>query len=143
MIDENGGPPGWEKFHPFDDDKDVSCEIKQLSVAEGLSLSGLFLDGKIQGDIYGETMQGYFTEYVRNIEGIKIDGVLVKRPSDILDPAVKRSKALQDFYTTVMYEFFNMSSFTVDEVKNSDSSPDENMAEVSGEESQTENRSER
>ena len=151
MIEENGEQPGYQRFHPFSEDEyrdlldekgkvtgrelvrkadmDVSCEIKELSVSEGLTLSGLFIDGKIQGDIYGETMQGHFTKFVRNIEGIKIGGVLIKKPSDLLDPSVKRSKDLHDFYTTVMHQFFEMSSLKADEVKNSNSSPAESTEE--------------
>jgi hypothetical protein len=123
MIEVNSGPPEWEVFHPFEDDPDVSCEIKQLSVDEGLKLTGQFIDGKIEGDIYGDLMKGYFVQYVRNIEGIKINGVMAKRPEDILDPGVKRSAPLHDFYTTVMYRLIKINSITDTETKNSDSSP--------------------
>ena len=130
MIEVNSGPPGWVKFQPFDDDEDIRCEIKELTVEEGLQFTGMFIDGEIKGDIYGDVMREYFKSYVRNIEGIKLNGVQAKKPEDLLKPSVKRSKPIHDFYTTVMYEFIRMSSFTKDEAKNSESLPGEDTEAV-------------
>ena len=128
MIDVNGGAPQWEKFYPFDEDQDVSCEIKQLCNKEGLKLQGLLRDlqdddGNISGDIYNDDVMGLFETYVKNIEGIKIGGISIATPTEMFDPSVKRSKPLHDFYTGVMYKFFQMTSMVGDESKNSEGSP--------------------
>ena len=140
MIEVNSGPPGWVKFQPFDDDEDVKCEIKELTVEEGLQFTGMFIDGEIKGDIYGEAMREYFKSYVRNIEGIKLNGTVAKKPEDLLNPSVRRSGPIHDFYTTVMYEFIKINSIVKDEVKNSESLPGEDT-EMDGVVSETESRS--
>jgi hypothetical protein len=104
-------------------------------MAEDMREGGLLRMGKVKSsetgkvtdglvwNLFGETAEKYFREYVRNIEGITVDGVQIKRPGDMLDPSVGNNDFLGTFYAAVLDRFLDINVVLPESEKNSEGQP--------------------
>jgi hypothetical protein len=79
--------------------------------------TGRMRDGLVW-NLLGDCAEKYFRQYVRNIEGIVVDGKELKRPEDLLDPAVGNHNLLGTFYAAVLDHFLDINVVTDESEKN-------------------------
>jgi len=122
-MDLKTDAPGWVKFNPVDD---VNVEIRRLSLEESLDLNAVLeskeetVNGKVELMIIlpPDKAKDCFKKYVRNIEGLKVNGIDIKSPAEILDPSMSNLPELQVLYGMCIKKFFGMNVMQEDETKN-------------------------
>ena len=127
-MDIKTSPPGWELFQPFPEKfPEVKCEIKRLTVQEGLEFrrdcrdGAMLMPGKegMVWDWLGESSRRWFFQCVRNIKGVTVNGEAKTRPQELLDNSIGDNNTIASLIFEIMAEFVNRNIVTEDEVKNS------------------------
>ena len=123
-MDLTSKAPGWEKYEPVEG---VELEIKRLNFDESLDLNAK-LETKEEINEKDETeiiivlpppaAKECFKKYVRNIEGLKINGKKIKVPEKLLRPEIAGFPELQVLYGMCIKRFFAMNIMQEDETKN-------------------------
>ena len=137
-------PPGWAHVVPVDHNPDVSCEIKIFNIDEGFEFDGDVRIGRLlrraevvvpvdekdeskgtQAKVstvwnyYSPLARDYFKKFVRNIEGLVINGVEIKTTAELFDPSVGHSPDITLFLIRTLQELFEHNTPSEDEGKNS------------------------
>lgn len=128
--------PGWIEYTPDEKHPDIKCKVKRLSFREARSMAqdiregALLIKGKVKdadtGEVtdglvwhlFGDKAEELFKLHVKDIEGIVVNGMPLKRPEDLLDPTVGNHPLLSSFYAAVLSHFFDINIIAEDEEKN-------------------------
>lgn len=119
-------PPGWEKITPLEDCPEITCELKRLSFAEQLDNQAALveeLEANKEIQFASDYGKGIFTKYSRKYEGLSINGVAIRKPTEILDGSVPGHPVIGKLFMAVMTAFINLNILKDEEIKNSDRSP--------------------
>jgi len=140
-MDIKTNAPGWEEYQPFPDKHpEVKCEIRRMTFKEGKGFSrdcrvgALLMNGILRTkdgreregliwDYWGECAESYFTRYVRNLEGITLDGKEIKTTADVLSDTMSNNDFLGTFYLMTITEIVDRNIVTEDEGKNCEGLP--------------------
>ena len=115
------GGTGWERVTPIEDNPELSCEIKRLSLAEKMDLSERWEDddGMIRPKVDTNRGREVFATYVRKIVGLEFDGKEVNQPDFILGPDMPPDDGVVLFIMLCAVKFWEMNFLTEEERKNS------------------------
>jgi len=123
-MDLTGKKPGWEKYDPIEG---IELEIKRLSQEEALDLNAMLesrevtsKNGKAEIEIILPPSEAKecFKKYIRNIEGLKINGKKVKSPDKLFAEDMPNFPEIQVLYGMCIKRFFAINVMQEDETKN-------------------------